>query len=152
MTRPKGFCFARKIIAYAVWAYHRFALSAVDVEDLLAERGVIISREGIRFWVNNFGHHFAECVRRDRPTPRDKWHIDEVVITIRDVRHWLWRAIDADGNVLDILVPPRSNAKAARRSLRGFMARFDTPGVEKYSRSWSLVLENLAAGSPQSSA
>jgi len=79
MPRLKGFRFAREIIAYAVWAYHRFALSTADVEDLLAERGVIVSREAIRLWVNRFGRHFADCVRRDRPAPRDKWHIDEGV-------------------------------------------------------------------------
>ena len=62
MPRLKGFRFAREIIAYAVWAYHRFALSTADVEDLLAERGVIVSREAIRLWVNRFGRHFAVCV------------------------------------------------------------------------------------------
>lgn len=89
-----------KIIAYAVWAYHRIALSTVDVEGLLAERGVVVSREAIRLWVNRFGRHLADCVRRDRPAPRDKWHIDEVAITNRGKKHWLWRAIDADGHVL----------------------------------------------------
>jgi len=80
MLRLKGFRFPREIIAYAVWAYHRFAVSTADVEDLLAERGVIVSREAIRLWVNCFGPHFANCVRRDRPCPNDKWHLDEVVI------------------------------------------------------------------------
>jgi transposase-like protein len=64
---PKGFRHPREIIAYAVWVHHRFALSTADVEDLLAERGVIVSRETIRLWVNRFGAHFADCVRRDRP-------------------------------------------------------------------------------------
>lgn len=129
MPRLKGFRFAREIIAHAVWAYHRFALSTADVEDLLAERGAIVNQETIRLWVNRFGCHFADCVRRDRPAPRDRWHIDEVVITIRGVRHWLWRAIDADGNVLDILVQSRRNAKEARCFLRGLMARFGAPRV-----------------------
>jgi putative transposase len=74
MLRLKGFRFPREIIAYAVWAYHRFAMSTADVEDLLAERGVIVSREAIPLWVNRFGQHFANCVRRDRPRPNDKWH------------------------------------------------------------------------------
>lgn len=65
--RLKGFRFPREIVAYAVWAYHRFALSTADVEDLLAERGVIVSRETVRLWVNRFGRHFANCIRRDRP-------------------------------------------------------------------------------------
>lgn len=75
MQRLKGFRYPREIIAYAVWGYHRFALSAADVEDLLAELGVIVSRETIRLWVNRFGQHFAQCVRRDRPRPNDKWHL-----------------------------------------------------------------------------
>ena len=104
MLRLKGFRFPREIIAYAVWAYHRFALSTADVEDLLAERGVIVSRETIRNWVNRFGRHFAHCIRRDRPAPNNKWHLDEVVIPINGRKYWLWRAVDASGDVLDILV------------------------------------------------
>ena len=87
MARLKGYRHPREIIAYAVWAYHRFALSTADVEDLLAERGVIISRETIRLWVNHFGAHFAACIRRDRPRPNDKWYLDEVVIPINGVKH-----------------------------------------------------------------
>lgn len=83
LARLKGFRFPREIIAYAVWAYHRFALSTADVEDLLAERGVIVSREAVRLWVNRFGRHFANCIRRDRLRPNDKWHLDEVVSPIR---------------------------------------------------------------------
>lgn len=95
MPRLKGFRFPREIIAYAVWAYHRFAISTSDVEDLLAERGVIVSREAIRLWINQFGAHFANCIRRDRPRPNDKWHLDEVVIPIRGKKHWLWRGMDS---------------------------------------------------------
>ncbi|WP_343211851.1 IS6 family transposase (plasmid) [Aliisedimentitalea scapharcae] len=129
MPRLKGFRFPREIIAYAVWAYHRFALSTSDVEDLLAERGVIVSRETIRLWVNRFGGHFADCVRRDRPAAADKWHLDEVVVQIGGVKYWLWRAVDANGDVLDILVQPRRNAKAARRFMKRLMARFGDPRV-----------------------
>ncbi len=129
MPRLKGFRYPRDIIACAVWACHRFALSTADIEDLPAERGVIVGREAVRLWVNRFGRYFACCIRRDRPQSDDKWHPDEVVITIRGVKHWLWRAIDADENVLDILVQPRRNAKAARRFLRGLISRFGTPRV-----------------------
>lgn len=87
----KGFRFPRSIISYAVWAYHRFNLSPADVEDLLAERGITVSREAIRLWVNRFGTSFANCIRRDRQQPRDKWHLDEVVIPINGVKYWLWR-------------------------------------------------------------
>ncbi len=72
MPRLKGFRYPREIIAYAVWAYHRLALSTADVEDLLAARGVIVSRETVRLWVNLFGQYFADCIRRDRPRPNDK--------------------------------------------------------------------------------
>ncbi|WP_150121171.1 IS6 family transposase, partial [Sulfitobacter sp. HI0076] len=107
MPRLKGFRFPREIIAYAVWAWHRFALSTADVEDLLAERGVIVSRESIRLWVNRFGGHFSTRILRDRPAPSDNWHLDEVVIPIRGKKHWLWRAVDANGDTLDILVQTR---------------------------------------------
>jgi len=129
MPRLKGFRYPREIIAYAVWVYHRFALSTADVEDLLAERGVIVSREATRLWVNRFGQYFAQCVRRDRPRPNDKWHLDEVVITIHGTKHWLWRAIDAGGDVLDILVQTRRNAKAAKRFFRRLIAQFGEPRV-----------------------
>ena len=72
MPGLKGFRYPREIIAYAVWIYHRFALSTADVENLLAARGVIVSREAVRLWVNRFGQHFAHCIRRDRPRPNDK--------------------------------------------------------------------------------
>jgi putative transposase len=129
MPRLKGFRYPREVIAYAAWAYQRLALSKADVEDLLAARGVIVSREAIRLWVNRFGRHFADCIRRDRPRPNDKWQMDEVVITIRGKKHWLWRAIDARGDVLDILVQTRRNAKAAKRFLQRLVAPFGEPRV-----------------------
>ena len=129
MPRLKGFRFPREIIAYAVWAYYRLALSTADVEDLLAARGIIVNRETVRLWVNRFGAHFADCIRRDRPRPNDKWHMDEVVITIRGKKHWLWRAIDANGDALDILVQPRRNAKAAKRFFQRLVAQFGEPRV-----------------------
>lgn len=127
MPRLKGFRYPRKIVAYAVWAYHRFALSTVDVEDLLAERSVIVSREAIRLWVKRFGAHFAGCIRRDRPRPSDKWHLDEVVIPINGVKHWIWWAVDGNGDTLDILVQTRRNAKAAKRFLTRLIAQFGQP-------------------------
>jgi len=91
--------------------------------------GVIVSRETVRKWVNRFGRHFADCIRRDRPDPKDKWHLDEVVLTMGGQRIWLWRAIDADGDVLDILVQPRRNAKAAKRFFRRLVNRYGEPRV-----------------------
>ena len=129
MPRLKGFRYPREIIAYAVWVYHRFALSTADVEDLLAERGVIVSREAIRLWANRFGQHFAQCVRRDRPRPNDKWHLDEVVITIRGKKHWLWRAIDADGDVLDILYKLEETQRRQIGSSDVWLSSLVSPGL-----------------------
>ncbi len=93
-------------------------------------RGVIVSRHAIRrLWVNRFGTQFAACIRRGRPRPNDKWHMDEVVIPINGVKHWLWRAADVNGDTLDILVQTRRNAKAAKRFLARLMAQFSQPRV-----------------------
>ncbi len=107
------FRFSRSIMSYAVWACHRFALTLRDVEDLFAERGVIVSYESIRVSGQWFGTQIAAKIRRDRPAPADKWHLDEVVVSIRSQKHWLWSAVDANGDVLEILVQSRRNARAA---------------------------------------
>ena len=107
--------FPAEIIAHANWLYHVFSLSLRDVELILAERGVIVSHESIRRWCLKFGQAFANKLRRRRPRPGDKWHLDEVFIRIRGKLHYLWRAVDQDGEVLDILVQSRRNAKAAKR-------------------------------------
>ena len=125
----KGFRFPRDIIAYAVWAYHRFTLSCADVEDLLADRGVIVSRETVRNWVTCFGSFFAACIKRDRPRPADTWHLDEVVVQIGGETFWLWRAVDAHGDALDILVQTRRNAKAAMRFFECLLASYGDPRV-----------------------
>jgi len=96
MPRLKGFRFPREIVSYAVWTYHRFALSTADVDYLLAERGGVVSRETIRLWANRFGAHFANCIRRDRPAAGDKWPLDEVVVPINGVMYWLWQAVDVN--------------------------------------------------------
>ena len=148
MQRLKGYRFPREIVAYAVWVYHRFALSTADVEDLLAERGVMVSRETIRKWVKRFGRHFADCIRRDRPAAVDKWHLDEVVIPINGRKCWLWRAVDANGDVLDILVQPQRNAKAASRFLARLIDRFGAPRVviTDKLRSYFKPVRDLAPG------
>jgi putative transposase len=148
MPRLKGFRFPREVVAYAVWAYHRFALSTADIEDLLAERGVMVSREAILLWINRFGRHFAACIKRDRPRPADKGHLDEVVIAINGEPHWLRRAVDADGNVLDILVQKRRNAKAAKRFLSRSIDCFGPPRivVTDKLRSYIKPISALAPG------
>jgi putative transposase len=105
-------------IQHAVWLYHCFSLSLRDVELILAERGIVVSYESIRDWSFRFGRAFATNLNRRRPRPGDKWFIDEVFIRIRGKLHYLWRAVDQDGNVLDILVQSRRNAKAAKRFFR----------------------------------
>ncbi|MPQ96188.1 IS6 family transposase [Thioclava sp. JE_KL1] len=129
LSRIKGLRFPRAVIGYAVWAYHRFALSLRDVEDLLASRGVRVSYETVRDWVARFGRQFAARIRRERPDPADKWHLDEVVISINGKKHWLWRAVDANGDVLDILIQSRRNTSAAKRFFRKLFRCWGQPRV-----------------------
>ena len=110
--------FAPEIIAHAVWLYFRFTLSYRDVEELLAERGVIVTYETVRQWCHKFGQSYANALRRQRPRPGDKWHLDEVFIRINGAQHYLWRAVDQDGTVLDILVQRRRNKAAAKKFFR----------------------------------
>ena len=110
--------FPPEIITHAVWLYHRFGLSLRDVEDLLAERGIIVSYEAIRLWCGKFGLDYARKLRRRRGCLGDNWFLDEVFVTIRGEQHYLWRAVDQDGDVIDILVQRRRNARAARRFFR----------------------------------
>jgi putative transposase len=106
--------FPGEIIGHAVWLHHTFSLSFRDVELLLAERGVNLSYESVRRWCLKFGADFAARLRRRRPRPGDTWHLDEVFLRINGVLHYLWRAVDQHGVVLDILVQDRRNATAAK--------------------------------------
>ena len=115
--------FPPEFIRHAVWLYARFTLSYRDVEDLLAQRGLDISYETVRRWFLKFGAPFARNLRRMRPTPSDHWHLDEMVIVIRGKRHWLWRAVDNEGEILDFLVQPRRNAKAALKLMRKLLKK-----------------------------
>jgi putative transposase len=114
--------FPGEVISHAVWLYYRFALSHGDVEEVLAERGVRVSYEAIRLWCRRFGPIFAGKLRRQRSRSADKWHLDEVQLKINGRKHWLWRAVDRDGLVLDILVQARRNQQAAERFLRRVLA------------------------------
>jgi putative transposase len=114
----QGLRFPREVIEHAVWLYHRFSLSMRDVELILAARGVVVSYESIREWGLRFGRIFANTLKRRRPQPGDKWYMDEVFIRSRGKQHYLWRAADQDGNVLDILVQSRRSARATRCELR----------------------------------
>lgn len=109
--------FPPQIIASAVWLYFRFPLSLRLVEEMLLERGIVVSYETIRRWGLKFGPDYARRLQRKRPGPNDTWHLDEVVISIAGKKHWLWRAVDQDGYVLDEIVQNRRNTKAAKRLL-----------------------------------
>src|SRR6202012_2893239 len=110
--------FPAEVISHAVWLYHMFSLSLRDVELLLAERGFAVSYETVRRWCRKFGQSFAGCLRRRRPRPGDKWRLDEAFIRIQGVQHYLWRAVDQHGVVLDMLVQERRDANAAKRFFR----------------------------------
>jgi putative transposase len=114
----RGYRYPAEIISHAVWLYFRFSLSLRDVEELLAERGVTVSYETIREWCAKFGPAYALELRRRRRRPSDKWHLDEVQLKIKGKRHWLWRAVDKHGVVLDILVQERRDQVAAETFLR----------------------------------
>jgi transposase-like protein len=105
--------FPPEIIRHAVWLYVRFTLSYRDVEDLLAERGLDVSYETVRRWVLKFGPLFARELRRQRPRPTSTWHLDEMAVVIAGRQFWLWRAVDDEGEVLDLLVQRRRDKAAA---------------------------------------
>lgn len=117
--------FPAEIIAEAVWLYFRFPLSLRMVEDMLAYRGIIVTHQTIRNWAEKFGRDYASRIRRRAPRFDDKWHLDEIVITINGRKHFLWRAVDQDGFVLDVLVQSRRDTKAAKRLIRKLIKKQD---------------------------
>ena len=115
--------FPPDIIRHAVWLYLRFTLSYRDVEDLLAERGLMVSNESIRRWVLKFGPIIAKNLRAIRPKPHSRWHLDEMVVSIAGRQMYMWRAVDSEGEVLEILVQPQRDKVAALRLLRKLLRR-----------------------------
>ena len=112
-TPYKGHRFPQVIISHAVWLYHRCSLSYRDVEELLAERGLVVTDETVRQWCLKFGQQYANQLRR-RARPGDKWHVDEAFLKLNGKTSYLWRAVDHDGTVLDILGQSRRNKAAAK--------------------------------------
>ena len=110
--------FPSDIISHAVWLYHRYGLSFRDVEDLLAERGIIVSYETIRQWCGKFGPDYARRLKRRQGRLGDTWFLDEVFVTINGQRQYLWRAVDQDGDLIDLLVQPCRDGRAARTFFR----------------------------------
>jgi len=117
VSRYRRHRFPPEIISYAIWVYHRFSLSFRDVEDLLAERGVIVTYESIRRWCSKFGPQYRRKLKRREGRLGDVLHVDEVFVKIRGKTHYLWRAVDQDGDVVDILVQCKRDARAATRFL-----------------------------------
>jgi len=115
--------FPAEIIQHAVWLYFRFTLSFRDVEDLLAERGLDVSYESIRYWVLKFGAEYARRIRGRRPRPNSQWHLDEVFVSINGRWMYLWRAVDDEGEVLEVLVQSRRNKKAALKLMRKLLKK-----------------------------
>ena len=126
-SRYAGYRFPAEIISHAVWLYFRFPLGLRLVEELLAARGIVVSHETVRQWARKFGQAFANQIRRRLPRAGDKWHLDEAVITIAGQKHWLWRAVDQDGIVLDVLVQSRRDKQAAKRLLRKLLRKQGRP-------------------------
>ena len=110
--------FPAEVIQHAVWLYFRFTLSFRDVEDLLAERGLDISYESIRCWVLKFGARYARKIDCRRPRLGCRWHLDEVFVSIGGRRAYLWRAVDDEGEILEVLVQSRRNKKSALKLIR----------------------------------
>jgi putative transposase len=118
-----GYRFPAEVISYAVYLYFRFPLSLRMVEEMLAVRGIEVSHETVRKWGLKFGREIANGIRRRWPQGGDKWHLDEMVVTIAGKKHYLWRAVDQDGSVLDALVQSRRDKKAAKRLLRKLLKK-----------------------------
>jgi putative transposase len=141
MTTPvsyKRHRFPREIIAPVVWLYFRFPLSLRLIEEMLLERGIVVSYETVRRWALKFGPDYARRLKRKPPSRHDIWHLDEVVIQIAGKKHWLWRAVDQDGYVLDEIVQTRRNTKAAKRLLKRLLKKQSCP-------PWRMITDKLGS-------
>ena len=145
-----GYRFPPEIISHAVWLYYRFALSFRDVEDLLAQRGVVVSYETIRQWCEKFGPDYAAKLKRRQGRLGDTWYLDEVFVTIRGQRQYLWRAVDQDGDLIDILVQSRRNRHAAQKFFRKLLKgqgcepiRLVTDKLRSYGAAHRVVMPSV---------
>ncbi len=136
--RPKGYRFPKLIIAHAVYLYHRFLLSYRDVQELLFKRGIDVSHETVRIWCAKFGPDLAEALRHRRPRRGSTWHLDEMRVVLGGVTHWLWRAVNEHGDVLDVLLQEHRDTGAAKRFFRRLVddqelpERIVTDGLRSY--------------------
>ena len=147
----RGYRFPPEIISHAVWLYHRFGVSFRDVEDLLAQRGLTVSYEAIRLWCLTFGAAYARRLTRRQGRLGDIWHLDEVFVTIQGRRHYLWRAVDQDGDIIDILVQSHRDCRAATRFFRKLLkgqerqpVRLVTDKLSSYRAAHRAVMPSVA--------
>lgn len=149
-SRYHGYRFPPEIISHAVWLYYRFSLSFRDVLDLLAQRGIVVSYETIRQWCEKFGPDYAAKLKRRRGRLGDTWLLDEVFVTIRGKRQYLWRAVDQDGDLIDLLVQPRRNRRAAEKFFRKLLKgegceprQIVTDKLRSYSAAHRIVMPSV---------
>jgi putative transposase len=140
--------FPPSIIQHAVWLYYRFNLSVRDVEDLLAERNISVSYEAIRLWINKFGPEFTKRLRRRHAGFGETYFLDEVFVKIRGKQHYLWRAVDQDGEVVDVYLQTRRDPKAAKRFFQRFLKAGGLPReiITDKLRSYSVAHRSLIPG------
>ena len=145
-----GYRFPPEIISHAVWLYHRFCLSFRDAEDLLAQRGVTVTYETIRHWCQTFGPAYSRRLRHQRGRMGDTWYLDELFVTMQGRQHYLWRAVDADGDVIDILVQSQRDRQAAARFFRTLLKgqgreprQLITDKLRSYSAAHRIVMPSV---------
>ena len=151
-----GYRFPPEIISHAVWLYHRFCLSFRDTEDLLAQRGITVSYEAIRQWCRTFGSAYARRLQRRQGRLGDTWHLDELFVNLHGREQYLWRAVDQDGDVIDILLQPRRDRRAAERFFRKLLKgqgrtprRLITDKLRSYSAAHSTVMPSVVHSTQQ---
>ena len=148
---PKGYRFPKAVISHAVYLYHRFLLSYRDVQELLFERGVDISHETVRAWCTRFGPDMAEALRHRKPRRGRTWHLDEMRVVVGGVVHWLWRAVNEHGEVLDVLLQEHRDSGAAKRFFKRLLVeqelpeRLVTDGLRSYGAALRETPELTAA-------
>ena len=156
MPSYHGYRFPPEIISHTVWLYHRFCLSFRDAEDLLAQRGITVTYETIRHWCQTFGPDYARRLRRRRGRMGDTWYLDELFVNIQGRRQYLWRAVDQDGDVMDILVQPWRDRCAATRFFRKLLKaqgrvprRLITDKLRSYTAAHRTVMPSVAHSTQQ---
>ena len=155
MSKPvsyKRHRFPPEIIAHAVWLYFRFPLSLRLVEEMLLERGIGVYYETVRRWALKFGPAYARRLRRKTPSRRDIWHLDEVVVTISGQKHWLWRAVDQDGYVLDEIVQTPAQHHGCQALAEASLAQAGLPTPANDHRQARLLRGRPAPGHARSRA